>query len=240
MVRVTQGAQRSLALSPRCLRGFGAAVGAAGGGTWGQAPGSATRGDSRAGPASAMNTPLQTWARRRGWQHHCGQRCSCAQHRCQKSCPHGLPWGVARRMVRVAQHVVQVPWSTRTHCATCPYPKLGATSRGLLPWGDEGSWDQACCLESRASARADHFASGNSQFFQCQLQLLPPQQSCSGCELPPGTETREMAPDQPPFCSPAQGTVGDWKVVLFNHYIWRYGDPRIEFMHKIGLLSQGI
>lgn len=84
MVRVTQGAQRSLALSPRCLWGFGAAVGAAGGGTWGQAPGSATRGNSRAGPASAMNTPLQTWARRRGWQHHRSQRCSCAQHRCQK------------------------------------------------------------------------------------------------------------------------------------------------------------
>lgn len=73
MVRVTQGARRSLALSPGCLRGFGAAVGAAGGGTWGQAPGSATRGDSRA--ALAMDVPL--WA------------CSRAQHRCQKNVS---PW----------------------------------------------------------------------------------------------------------------------------------------------------
>lgn len=30
------------------------------------------------------------------------------------------------------------------------------------------------------------------------------------------------------------------KSFFFNHYFWRYSDPRIEFMHKIGLLSQGI
>lgn len=30
------------------------------------------------------------------------------------------------------------------------------------------------------------------------------------------------------------------KSFFLNHYFWRYSDPRIEFMHKIGLLSQGI
>lgn len=34
-------------------------------------------------------------------------------------------------------------------------------------------------------------------------------------ELPPGTEAREMAPNQIPFHSPALGTVGDWKELFF-------------------------
>lgn len=32
---------------------------------------------------------------------------------------------------------------------------------------------------------------------------------------------------------------GKW-FFFFNHYFWRYSDPRMEFMHKIGLLSQGM
>lgn len=216
MVRVTQGAPCSLALSPGCQRGFGAAVGAAGGGTWGQAPGSATRGDSRAGPALAMNVP--PWA------------CSCAQHRCQKNVSPWPPSGEwhstwSKRRRAWSKH----PGAPGPLVRPVPTPNWVPPAGVFFPGGDEGSWEQARCLESTARAPAHHFTSGNSCFFQSQL--LPPQQSRSGRELPPGTGSREMAADQPPFCSPAQGTVGDWKVVLFHHYIWRHGDPRIEFMH---------
>lgn len=157
----------------------------------------------------------------------------------QKTCPQGLLRGGGTAH---GPHGTGHGPSTMEHqdpLCDLSLPQTGCHPQGSSSLGvDEGSWEQARCLESTARAPAHHFTSGNSGFFQ--RQLLPPQQSCSGRELPPGTGSREMAPDQPPFCSPAQGTVGDWKVVLFHHYIWRHGDPRIEFMHKIGLLSQGI
>lgn len=97
----------------------------------------------------------------------------CSTSLPKKGVPMASFGGVAQHMVHVAQGMVQAPWSTRTPRATCPYPKLGATSKGLLPCGgDEGSWEQARCLESTARAPEHHFTSGNSGFFQ--RQLLPP------------------------------------------------------------------
>lgn len=105
----------------------------------------------------------------------------------------------------------------------CSIPKWLQPVGGLL-LGKGGSGDRARCLESRVSSTGE------------------PAQAAEPRELPPGTEACEMAPNQTPFRSLALGTVGDWKVrwVFFNHYFWRYSDPRTGFMHKIGLLSQGI
>lgn len=89
----------------------------------------------------------------------------------------------------------------------------GCSQQGV--WlGEEGALDRARCGENRNSPPA---------------RLL----GCRAARAPAWHRTR---PPSPPW--PWEHWVTG-KHFFFNHYFWRYSDPRIEFMRKIGLLSQG-
>lgn len=87
--------------------------------------------------------------------------------------------------------------------------------RGLqgLVLGKEGSWDQVFCLDNLTS---------------------PPRSSLLALELMKWHQTSPRSAPQPG----EQWVTG--KSFSFKRCFWRYSHPRIEFRHKIGLLSEGM
>lgn len=91
----------------------------------------------------------------------------------KKTCPHGLlRGGGTAHGPGGTGHGPGTPEHQDPLC-NLSLPQTGCHQQGSSSLGvDEGSWEQARCLESTARAPAHHFTSGNSWFFQ--RQLLPP------------------------------------------------------------------